>query len=430
MDHKRRSLIAALTASPLLAHAAARSSPRPVVVMTSYPDEVITRFQEAFERAHPGFALQFLWRMPFDALPYLQQPGQGGVDVYWSASPRNFAALAAGGALRVLDIDRKDLPARVGNADLADPQGRYIATEMAAYGFAVNPAALERLGLSAPEDWEDLAAPALAGQIALPDPVTVGFAPVMIDIVLQAYGWQRGWALWSEIAGNAQLTGHGGSFVTDLVGPGTLAVGLSIDFFVASAIAKGQAIRLVYPRHTGINPAQVAILRDAHELEGARAFVAFLVSPAGQRILRDRSIRKLPVRPDAYADSGVGDFNPFAAASAGGLAFDQKLALPRLGLVTAVFGQMISQPHAELVTLWQRAHAAQAAGKDVGAVRALLGAPPLGEQEAADGALQAHFRRSTEGAAVPAPDAVESAWAQACQKRRIDARQMLEALGA
>ena len=101
--------------------------------------------EAAFEKAWPAYRMQVVWRMPHDALPYLLQPRQGGVDVYWSASPRTFAAVRAAQAWRPLDIDRSGLPERLGKTALADPEGFYTATEVAGYGIAVHTGELARL---------------------------------------------------------------------------------------------------------------------------------------------------------------------------------------------------------------------------------------------------------------------------------------------
>jgi hypothetical protein len=55
-------------------------------------------------------------------------------------------------------------------------------------------------------DRADLADPRFAGQIALPSSVKVGFAPPLMEIVLQAYGWEKGWALWSEMMVRAWIS--------------------------------------------------------------------------------------------------------------------------------------------------------------------------------------------------------------------------------
>lgn len=430
-DPKRRQLLGGLAAVGLLAASPAWAvAPRSVVVMTSYQDELVARYEAAFEKAHPEYRLQVIWRMPNEAAPYLRQAGQGGVDVYWSASPRTFASLARDQAWRKLALDRSGLPERVGNTPLGDADGSYVATEMAGFGFAVSPAALAALGVAAPSDWSDLSDPRLSGQIALPIPARVGFAPPIVEIVLQAHGWERGWALWSQIAANAVLVDRGATFVTDEVGSGRCAVGVSIDFFVTSAIANGAPLRFVYPRHTGVNPGHAAIASASPNPAGAQAFVDFLLSQNGQKLLAHPDIRRLPVRPSAYEGLPAGYFNPFAAAASGGLQFDGEAARPRLGLSSAVFQHMLVQDHAAFKRLWQRVRTAEAAGKAVTAARTLLETPPLTETQAADEGLRRQFANRLEGSQPTALSELEAQWQQRCQEQRQAAGRLLDEAGA
>ena len=426
----RRTFLAGLPALALGAALPARAAPRTVTVLTSYPDELVSRFEKAFEQRHPEYRLHVIWRMPHDAAPYLRQPDQGGVDVYWAASPRTFAALAQDGLWRPLKVDRQALPDHVGKAALADPAGYYTASEMASFGFAVGPTALATHQLAEPRDWTDLAAPAWAGLIALPNPARVGFAPPLVEIVLQAYGWERGWALWSEIAANAVLIERGSTFVTDEITSGRCAVGISIDFFVNAAIANGAPVRFVYPGHTGINPAHLAMPKAAPNPAGGQAFIDFMLSREAQRSLTHPDIRRLPVRPDAYAGLPAGTFNPFAAAAAGGLDFDNELARPRLGLSAAVFEQMLAAPHTELSALWQRLRQAEAAGKPVAAARRLLGTPPLSEAEAADPTLREQFTNRLEGSAERPLNTAETRWRETCTRQRAEADRLLKEVQA
>lgn len=419
---------AGLATTPL--HAATRKQRQPVIVLTSYNDEVFSRFESAFEKAYPQYKLQLVWRMPHDAQGYLRQPGQGGIDVYWSASPRNYAALAHDGAFQPLGIDLSGLPAKIGKASLRDPDNLYTVTEMAGYGFIVNPTALAARKLTAPTDWNDLARPEFAGQIVVPNPGRVGFAPPMVDLVLQAYGWDKGWAVWSAIAGNAGgLTDRGSTFVTDEVASGRCAVGLSIDFFAASAIANGAPLRFDYPAHGGLNPAHIAITQSAHNLAGARAFASFVLSEAGQSLITHRDIRKMPARPSLYAKLPKDYFNPFVAAEKGAFDFDGDATRNRLNVIAALFEQTLIRDHAELVALWQRVHRAEAAGIDVRAARQLLEAPLITEAEAAAPALQKLFAERLEGA-NPDANLQETRWQEASRSRRQGAANLLAAQGA
>ena len=427
----RRAFLAGIAAAGLArTHWANAAAVQPVVVVTGYQDELVSRFEAAFEKAYPQYRLQVVWRKPNDAASYLRQPGQSGADVYWAASPRTFASLAREGIWRKLPVGRAGLPDRVGNTALADKDGFYTATEIAGFGFAVSPAALLAKHMVAPADWNDLADPRLAGQIALPIPARVGFAPPIVEIVLQAYGWDRGWALWSQIAANAVWVDRGATFVTDEVSSGRCAVGVSIDFFVNSAIANGAKLQFVYPRHTGVNPAHVAITASSPNPVGAMTFVDFLLSQTGQTILAHPDIRRLPVRPSAYEGLPAGYFNPFAAASAGGLSFDSDAARPRLGMSSAIFQHMLVQPHGELKALWQRVRSAEAGGKPVAAARRWLETPPVTEAQAADEALRRQIGNRVEGSPEQALSPVETDWQKTCQEHRNTAKRLLDEAGA
>lgn len=412
------------------------ASPATVVVMTSYPEEVMTRMEEAFSRAHPHYRLQILWRQGFDALPYLLQADQGGVDVYWAPSPGNFARLAEAGSWQPLGIALQGLPARIGDMPLRDETGLYQATELAGYGFAINAESLADLGVETPRDWPDLLDQRLRGRIALPDAGRVGFAPVLLDIVLHTYGWERGWAYWSELAGQSRLVSRGGTLVSDEVASGRSAVGLSIDFFVASARANGEAVAFVYPAHGGLNPAHIAITARSRQLPGARAFTEFVLSEAGQSLLADPDIRKLPVRPSVYAKLPTDYHNPFDAARQGAYGYAGAASRERLALISSLFSQWLGMPHESLSELWARLHVAEAAGRDVQTVRELLGTPPLSASESASSELLALFaaRQDSGMTREPASDQDELGrreitWQFQANLRRAEATRLLDALG-
>lgn len=402
---------------------------RDLVVLTAYPDAVVARVEAAFEKAYPEHRLRIVWRMPHDALPYLMAPGQNGVDVYWSASPPTYARLKAAGQFQPLGIDRAGLPGKIGNTVIDDPDGRYVATETAGYGFAVNPDYLIRHGLSAPGDWADLAEPRYAGHLVTPNPAQVGFAPVMVDIPLQAYGWKKGWAVWTGIAVNSTLVGRGATFVSDEVASGRAGIGLTIDFFAAAAIANGAPLKFLYPRQGGINPGQIGILSGCRNRAGAEAFVQFLLSDAGQGMLTHPDIRKLPVRPSVYQTLPPGYHNPFAVAERGGYTYDSDRGRSRLPLLAAGFQQGIARHLPELKAAWTRCLALpQARGARIGA---LLSAPPFDEAEASDPALlQAFAERGDQPEAEKRAAATEKRWAADADRRLDQALKDLKTLGA
>lgn len=414
-------LVIASAALPL------RAEPQTLTVMTSYPAEVTERMQAAFEKAHPQYRLQIIWRMPQDALPYLQQPKQGDVDVYWSPSPRTFNQLKTEHAFRKLDIDLTGLPEMIGKTRLRDADNYFTATEMAGFGFVINDKALAQAGVESLTRWRELANPKLADKILVPNPARVGFAPVLIDIPLQGYGWEAGWALWSEIAGNAMLLAQGGHSISEQVSSGKFAVGLSIDFFIASAIANGAPIRFAYPERGGINPAHIAITASTEKIDAAKIFTAFVLGDTGQALLTHADIRKLPVRPSVYEKLPADYYRPFSAATKAELDYDNDRGRNRLGIVTALFDHHLAYRHEEQRALWKKLHELEATGKPHPELRTLLTSVPLTEAEANNPELQQQFRDRLEGA-KPQQRKPEQQWREATDKRIASAHQLLERL--
>lgn len=411
----------------LMLWSVAASARETLTVLTAYSEDVVSRFETSFEKAYPDIDVQIIWRMPHDALPYLSQPEQGGVDVYWSAAQRNFQWLGQRGAWRRLELAEDGLPTNLGAMPLVDRDGYYRVTEMAGYGFAINPDYLKKHGLPVPHNWQDLADKRYQGHLALPIPSKVGFAPMMMDSMLQRYGWQQGWALLAEIVANARPVEAGATFVTDILGSGERGIAPTIDFFIASAIANGSPLQFVYAQPVAYSPAHIAITEASKHVGAAKHFVAFVLSEDGQKLLFHADIRKLPARPGVYRDKPAGYFDPFAASIEHPVTYNPETALPRLGVNNAVFDAMFTEHWQRFQDLLGRLRQLEANGTDAakaGKVRALLTGAPLAAEEAGRSELQALFASRGDSKA----DARFKSWRETMRQRYDEAEKLLHDL--
>jgi phosphoglycerate transport regulatory protein PgtC len=392
----RRALIAGLSAAATGLFAAnAHAAEASVVVVTSFPEELTTRYEREFERLHPEYHVQFVWKQSRDAFAFLSQPEQGGADVYWAPSLGNFPALREKGAFRRLTPDRAVLPGRLGAQLLSDPDGFYEAYDVAGYGVVANTDRLTARNLPAPTSWRDLAAPVYAGEIAMPIAGKVGFSPALYDIVLQAEGWDAGWALLSEISAGAQLL-SAGNLPTGLVREGKAALGLTIDFFAVSARENGAPVTMIYPKRTAFLPAHIAMTASATHAAAAQAFVDFTLSRDGQKLMTERDSSRHPARPDAYATAPSALIDPFKLSADVTFAYDQQAGRRRPGLVALLFDLLIVEKHDEVVALWRALHEAEARAKGgdapvLGKARALAGFSPVSAAQALDPAFLDRF---------------------------------------
>lgn len=390
MINRRHLLLSGLYAGAAALSTRAWADTSRLIVMTSYPQEVISRYLDAFAKVAPNTRVDVVWHSGDDARDYLLGPGRDKVDVYWSPSVRTFHELAEKDAFLKLSVDRTSLPGKIGKQTISDPNGYYEAVEIAGYGFVYNPDYLQKRGLAIPHDWTDLAKPAYAGHVTMPVPSHIGFAPTITEIILQSYGWQAGWSLLSQIAANAQLQAGRGDETMGEVTRGEKGIALTIDFFASQAIAQGAPLGFYYPTANAFEPANIAIPKGAPNLSGAKEYVKFVLSDAGQRLLLYPDMRRLAVRPSVYKDAPEDYFNPWTAEFTKELSFDNTVFIQRRDLDNALFDVLIYEPRARLDPLWATIHrldqtpgTSPATRQKLAQARMLLGTAPLSEQDAA-----------------------------------------------
>ncbi|MEO8179657.1 MAG: extracellular solute-binding protein [Deltaproteobacteria bacterium] len=254
---------------------------------------------------------------------------------------------------------------------LASSSGpKWVGVVLSSFGLIYAPDFYADLGLPPPESWSDLARPELHGLLALADPTRSGSAAVAYMMVLQramesaerawladhpelgyslsqaelrpadeqlpsyqqalGRGWKEGMRTLLLMAANARYFADSGSRPCVDVGDAEAAAGVAIDFFARVFQDQIGKARITYhaPRGaTAITPDPIGILygtRGEREVLANR-FVEFLLSPDGQRLWDldrghspyiSRSLRRMPVRRDVYADrtGWADDDNPFETA--------------------------------------------------------------------------------------------------------------------
>jgi ABC-type Fe3+ transport system substrate-binding protein len=404
-------IAAALLGAALLAPAPpAEAAPtKEVVVLTSFPKELFEAYKQAFEQKHPGVRMVVKQQQTNQGVTYLRETrAKPEADVFWVSAVDAFQTLKADGLLDKVALPREvvaRMPARIGNFPLHDPDGYYWGFAVSGYGLMWNTRYLALHKLPAPREWMDLADPRYHGHLVISAPSRSGTTHLTIEVILQAHGWDKGWALLLQTGGNMGAITERSFGVPEAVISGQLGIGIVIDFFGLSAIASGQPIDFAYPSLTSVVPASVAVVKNGPNPDNARAFVQLLLSDEGQARLFAPAIGRLPVVPALYGQAPKGYPNPFTM-KLGGVDFDDRLSSSRRNIVNSLFDHLITFRHAELKAAWGAIYAAEAqvararaAGKSVetaagalGEARRLASAVPLDARQAADRDVNAAFR--------------------------------------
>ena len=202
---------------------------------------------------------------------------------------------------------------RMQNFDYTDPGTYNYFTQMADdvhfYGskLLVNTDMLKELGVEV-NGYADLLQPELVGKIASADPASSSSAFCQLTNMLLAMGGYEDDAAWQYVqdlfVGQQVAITSGSSAVYKGVYNGEYAVGLTYEDPCVTLIKDGATnIQVVYPvEGTVFLPAQIGIVKNAKNVENAKAFVDFMLSEDAQRFLAEnttsRNVREVEYKND------------------------------------------------------------------------------------------------------------------------------------
>lgn len=375
-----------------------------LVIVTSYPKDLTSVFQRAFQKKNPGTKVEVLNKKTSAGIKYIQETARNNKsDLFWASAPDAFEVLKGDGLLQKYDVKATGIPKTIGVFPTNDPDGYFKGFAGSGYGIMYNTRYLKAKKLPAPKEWEDLTKEVYHGHVGMSAPSRSGTTHLTVETIIQGKGWVDGWRTIKAMAGNfAQVTER--SFgVPDAVNSGTFGIGIVIDFFGFSSQAVGFPVEFVYPSVTTLVPANYAIIKNAPHPKAAAEFIEFVLSVEGQELLLDPKIMRLPLRPEVYAKAPEGFPNPFKDPSIGAkVKFDLAASKGRYNLVNSLFDVMITYRLNDLRDATRAIQKAEAAlkGKSnanaqklIDEAKALVAAVPITEATANDPKFSATFKK-------------------------------------
>ena len=383
------------------------ASAKDVVIVTSFPKELFETYKKTFEAKHPGTTVVINSKPTPAGVTYLRETKtKPEADIFWVSAPDAFQTLDSDGLLEKYAPPKEimaKIPAKIGNFPIHDPDGKYFGFAISGYGLMWNKNYLKAHKLPAPKEWTDLTLPHYYNHLIISAPSRSGTTHLTVETILQAYGWEKGWALLLNASGNMGSITDRSFGVPEAVISGQYGIGVVIDFFGLSAIASGQPVDFVYPSLTSVVPASVGIVKGGPNPQEARMFVNYLLSEAGQMVLFAPEIARLPVIPDLYAKAPKDYPNPFKR-KLGGVEFNDGLSSGRRDVVNSLYDHIITFRHKELREAWKSIYDAEAAlaksksataaqGKNlISEARKLAAQTPINDKRASDKDVTGAFK--------------------------------------
>ncbi len=377
-----------------------------VVIITPHTEAIRFEFGEAFPRWHAkeyGDSVVVEWRdvggttdsLRFVQSEFARKPEGIGIDCFFGGGTEPFFLLAdKGWLIRYVPPESilQGIPQSFQGIQVYDANHAWYGAAVSSFGILQNRRVQKAVGLPFVTRWEELAQPQLYGWVGAGDPRNSGTMNSMFEALLQAYGWERGWEILTQLAGNVPKFDRVSSTTAKDVTQGETAYGMAIDFYGFTQVAFAGRTNLTFALpedFTAVNPDGIAILKGAPNLIFARRFVDFVLSEEGQKLWflprghpdgpRQYSIERMSVRPDFYRRfRGVSniEFSPFELKQS--FFYDAKLARERREVVAALIGALLVDTHQELRETWRVLMRRGLSEAD----RRRLGRTPITEKEA------------------------------------------------
>ena len=176
-----------------------------VVIVTSFPKELFETYKKTFEGKYPGITVVINSKQTNAGVTYLRETkAKPEADIFWVSAPDAFQTLDSDGLLEKYAPPKEimaRIPAKIGSFPIHDPDGKYFGFAISGYGLMWNKNYLQAHKLAAPKEWTDLTN-ARYGHLVISAPSRSGTTHLTVETILQAYGWEKGWALLLNSGGN------------------------------------------------------------------------------------------------------------------------------------------------------------------------------------------------------------------------------------
>jgi ABC-type Fe3+ transport system substrate-binding protein len=303
---------------------------------------------------------------------FKNKPKGIGIDIFFGGGYDPYLALKKTQLLEsyaLPDPLLAKIPERLAGVPLYDPDHTWYGATLAGFGIVYNKVVLGLTNLPVINTWEDLASPRAFGWVGSSDPRKSGSVHMVYEIILQAYGWEKGWRIITGLGANVRSFTNSASQVPKDVAIGEVAYGLAIDFYAWAQVKEAGAdkIGFVMPDNlTIITPDAIGILKGAPNPEVAKAFIRFVMSEEGQKLwlLVEKTpggpqrfqLNRFSVLPSLYElppQILAVKLNPFSWRS--DFEFDPKLSAERWSIVNDLIGALVIDPKNLLTRAWKEA---------------------------------------------------------------------------
>lgn len=176
-------------------------------------------------------------------------------------------------------------------------------------GFGYNPELLAKKKLAVPQSWADLLKPDYKGDIQVANPGSSGTAYTMVATLVQLMGEEKAFDYLKRLHKNISQYTRSGTGPIKAVARGETAVSISFVHDGPGEKMNGFPVETITPTEgTGAEIGSMSIIKGARNLEAAKKFYEWALTPAAQEMAAAAKQFQLPSNKNAKNDPRIPDF--------------------------------------------------------------------------------------------------------------------------
>ena len=176
-------------------------------------------------------------------------------------------------------------------------------------GFGYNTELLAKKKIPPPKSWADLLKPIYKGDIQVANPAASGTAYTMVATLVQLMGEDKAFEYLKALHVNVSQYTRSGTGPIKAVARGETAVSISFVHDGPGEKMNGFPVETVTPAEgTGAEIGSMSLIKGARNLEAAKKFYEWALTPAAQEMAAAAKQYQLPSNKAAKVDARVPDF--------------------------------------------------------------------------------------------------------------------------
>ena len=176
-------------------------------------------------------------------------------------------------------------------------------------GFGYNTELIAKKKLPIPKTWADLLKPEYKGEIQSANPASSGTAYTMIATLVQLMGEDQAFEYLKKLHGNIAAYTRSGTGPIKAVARGEATISISFVHDGPGEKAQGFPLETITPADgTGAEIGSMSIIRGARNVEAAKRFYEWALTPSAQALGAATLQFQLPSNKETQVDPRVPDF--------------------------------------------------------------------------------------------------------------------------